>query len=455
MTKHKKFLYNSLEELKEDIKKFGLNIPVSENIDILKQPVYISDKCIPNALGIHAMEGCDGTLDGKPDILTFRRYDRFARGGAGLQWVEATAVVNEGRANPRQLYICKQNKAELERLHNNIIKASQEEFGNSYKPYTVLQLTHSGRYSKPKDKPMPIIAARNPYLDKNIPEDYPVIEDYELEQLEDKYVEAAELAKDIGFDAIDIKSCHRYLNSELLSAFTREGRYGGSFENRTRFLLNIVDKIKAKLGNSIEITMRLNAYDAIPYPYGWGVDKGDFRKPDISEPIQLIKILHEKGVNLINISTGNPYYNPHVGRPYDMGAYIPPQHPLEGIDRMLNIIREIQQSVPDMTVVATGFSWLREYGANVAAGGIEQGWFKIAGFGRQAFAYPNFARDILREGKMSRKKCCISCSKCTEIMRDGGTTGCVPKDASVYAPIYREGRKGKTVLTSTKLAEHV
>ena len=158
---------------------------------------------------------------------------------------------------------------------------------------------------------------------------------------------------------MDIKACHGYLNSELLSAFTRDGKYGGSFENRTRFLINIVDKIKDRLGDSLDITLRLNAYDAVPYPYGWGVDRDDYRKPDLSEPIRLLRILADKGVNMVNISCGNPYYNPHIGRPYDAGPYIPPEHPLEGVARMLGIIRDIQQSVPDMAVISTGLSWLR------------------------------------------------------------------------------------------------
>ena len=359
MANHEKFKYNSLDDLKEEIKKLNLSIPISEDLEILKRRIPMGDKDIPNSLGIHPMEGCDGTAEGKPDELTYRRYERFARGGAGLLWFEATAVVKEGRANPRQIYICQENKEEFKKLLNQSLAAAKDEFGDDHRPFTVVQLTHSGRYSRPTGEPEPIIATRNPYLGRNLPEDYPLITDEELERLEDRFVEAAVLAKEIGFDAVDIKACHGYLNSELLSAFTREGKYGGSFENRTRFLLNIIDKIKARLGHQLDIAVRMNAYDSVPYPYGWGVSKDDFLKPDLTEPIKLVKILYDKGVKLINISTGNPYYNPHVGRPYDIGYYIPPEHPLEGTARMLDIIKQIQQSVPDMVVMATGFSWLR------------------------------------------------------------------------------------------------
>lgn len=249
MAEHQKFTYKSLDHIKEDVNKLGINIPITEDLEILKKSVHMGNRAIPNSLGIHPMEGCDGTAEGKPSDLTYRRYERFARGGAGLLWFEATAVVKEGRANPRQIYICSENKEEFKKLLDETLTAAKDEFGDNYRPYTVVQLTHSGRYSRPTGKPEPIIATRNPYLGRNLPEDYPLITDEELERLEDKFVEAAVLAKEKGFDAVDIKACHGYLNSELLSAFTREGKYGGSFENRTRFLLNIVDKIKDRLGD--------------------------------------------------------------------------------------------------------------------------------------------------------------------------------------------------------------
>jgi len=450
---YEKFNYKDLDEFKKALEELNIKLPISEDLDILKIPIKLKDKTIPNSLAVQPMEGCDGTYEGKPDVLTYRRYERFSKGGAGLLWCEATAVVSEGRANPRQLYINDNNKEDFKKLHELIIASGKENFGKEYKPYTVLQLTHSGRYSRLKDKPAPIIGINNPYLDRG--DDLYSITDEELDNLKKDYVKAAILARDAGFDAVDIKSCHRYLISELLSCFGREGKYGGSFENRTRFLIDIIDNIKLELKDTIDVTLRLNAFDAIPYPYGWGVDKENFRIADLSEPIKLVKLLYEKGVKLIDISCGNPYYNPHIGRPYDIGSYVPPANQLKYVFDMLNIIRQIQAAVPDMVVVATGFSWLREFGANVAAGCIKEGWFKVAGFGRQAFAYPSFAKDIFEKGQMERGKCCIACSKCSEIMRDGGKTGCVIRDSKTYMPIYEAGRLGKPTLQSTKTGEHI
>lgn len=450
MTKHERFSFENLEQLKSSMEENAVNLPLSEDLSSLSKPLQIGGKTIPNRLVINPMEGCDGEGDGSPSDLVYRRYERFAKGGAGLLWVEATAVTEDGRANPRQLYL---NNQTLDGFKKLVDMINESRPGDS-KPYTVVQLTHSGRYSRPGEKPAPIVAVRNPYLDK-ADQDYHIITDSELEALEDEFVKAAILAKEAGFDAVDIKACHRYLNSELLSAFTREGRYGGSFENRTRFLLNIVDKVKDRLGDSIDITVRLNVYDSIPYPYGWGVDKDDFHVPDFSEPRRLAKLLWERGVKIINVTIGNPYYNPHVNRPYDIGSYMPVEHPLTGVERILRAGKEIQEAAPELIVVGTGFSWLREFGAMVAAGAVEEGWFKLAGFGRQAFAYPDFARDILNEGGMKRSLSCIACSKCSEIMRYGGKTGCVIKDSKVYSPLYNEYRKGKPSLVSNHVAEHV
>ncbi|MDR2234149.1 MAG: hypothetical protein LBE56_13640 [Tannerella sp.] len=448
---HKKFSYRHPDELKEDIARAGVELPFSEQLDILKTSISLYGKLLPNRMAIHPMEGCDGTTAGAPGELTFRRYERFCAGGAGLIWVEACAVCREGRSNPRHLFLHQENMPEFQKLYDSMIASAKNESINELRPYTVLQLTHAGRYSKPGNDPTALIAVpENPYLDPVSNPNRRLISDDELEQLENQYVSTALMAKEIGFDAVDIKACHRYLISELLSAHTREGRYGGSFENRTRFLLNIIDRIKARV--DIDIAVRINAYDAIPYPFGWGTDADG--NPDLTEPRRLMQLLNEKGVRLVNISTGNPYYNPHIGRAADSGPYVASEHPIESAARMLHIIKELKEAAPVINLVGTGFSWFREYGANIAAGCIEQGWMDLAGFGRQAFAYPDFARDIITHGAMLRNKCCTTCTKCTEVMRFNGQTGCVTKDNKLYLPLWRTATNGQTMMSS-RIATHI
>ncbi|MGQ9454695.1 MAG: FAD-dependent oxidoreductase [Armatimonadota bacterium] len=443
---HSPFRLSSLDELREASEKLGLEIPFDEDTSALARTVPVGNRVLPNSMGVQPMEGCDGTADGAPDELTFRRYKRFAAGGAGLLWFEACAVVPEGRANPRQLRIHTGTKDAFARLLEEVRRSAAESMGADHKPLCVLQLTHSGRYSRPSGKPQPMIAFHDPILDadRGIPADYPVVTDEYLESLEDAFVEAARLAFEAGFDAVDIKSCHRYLLNELLAAHTRPGKYGGSYANRTRFLKNVVGRVLEIAGADRIVTCRLGIYDAHPYPYGWGVDPVEPGKPNLDEPRRLVLELRDMGVPMINITMGNPYYNPHVNRPFDRpveGGVYPDEHPLVGVARLIGLTRQITQSVSGIVVVGSGYSWLRNLWPHVAAACIRRGWMHVVGVGRQAFAYPGFAKEIIETGKLERRHTCITCSSCTQIMRDGGRTGCVPFDSEIYAPIYRHGRR--------------
>lgn len=446
MIVHQPFHYHSLEELRQDIDRLGVDVPVSEDVSVLAQPVDCGRFVLPNRLVVLPMEGCDGLADGSPDELTMRRYRRFAAGGSGLLWVEACAVVEEGRANPRQIWIHQGNVDVFRTMVEQARQAARETMGENHRPALVLQLTHSGRYSKPGRAPKPIIAHHSKYLDPihKLPADYPLITDDELERLEDVYVEAARLALEAGFDAVDVKACHRYLISELHASHTRENsRYGGpEWENRTRLFRNIVSKIRDRVPG-IGVTSRMNAYDSMAYPYGWGMAEDGSMQPDLKDPIRLVKFLMDSGAPLVNITIGNPYFNPHVNRPFDLpivGMDVPPEHSLEGVGRFLHIVRHIQQQFPKLPVVGGGYSWLRQYLPNVGAAAVQQGWVSLVGGGRMSFAYPDFAREVVQGRKLDPEKVCVACSACTQIMRDGGRSGCVPRDAEVYEPIYKAGR---------------
>ncbi len=447
-----RFHYRNLEELTGEIARRGYDLPVTEDISILASPVRFGRLEIPNRLAVQPMEGCDGTADGEPTDLTVRKYNRFASGGAGLIWWEATAVVPEGRANPRQLWLHDGSAKAFADMLAQAKAAACERFGRE--PVCVVQLTHSGRYSRPGGRPEPIIAHHSPVLDPthDLPPDYPLITDEELDALQQQYVRAAELAAEVGFHAVDIKSCHRYLISELLASHTRQdSHYGGSYENRTRFLRETVEKVLRAVGDRVEVTCRLNVYDAIAHPYGWGVAAGaeagaDGRppEPDLTEPLRLLGELESLGFGGVNATVGNPYFNPHVNRPADWMISQwpdPPEDPLTGVDRMVRLVRQVRQGRPEMTVVGSGFSWLRHYVPYFAAAAVEWGWMNIAGLGRGALAYPDFAADIIEKGGMDRHKVCVACSSCTQMMRDGQVSGCVVRDADVYAPIFRQGRR--------------
>ena len=446
-----KFNFKTLADVQAAIDREKLPLRVAQSCSALNQPLEESGISLANRMVVLPMEGCDSDTAGRPSDLTVRRYLRFAAGGAGLVWFEAMAVVDAGRGNPGQLCI----NDETWQSFAELIEKMREETRKAGHPrqFVIAQLTHAGRYAKPHGTPEAITPEPNAALDaKYSPEQLHTITDEEAEQLVGYYAKAAMLAKKAGFDAVDVKMCHRYLLSDFLSAFDRPGKYGGSYENRTRLMKEIIDAIHTS-APGLPITPRVNAYDSLPRPLGWGSDEKN--NPDLTEPKRFLQDLYERGVRLVNISCGNPYYNPHVGRPFDNGPYIPPMSQMQSTALMLRLIRELQRSQPDMIIVATGFTWLRQFGPHLAAAGIEDGDWKLAGFGRQSLAYPNFAQDIAEKGELDSVKCCVACSNCTQIMRDGGTTGCAVRDSALYLPILKKGRAGRPIPTPQVACDHI
>jgi 2,4-dienoyl-CoA reductase-like NADH-dependent reductase (Old Yellow Enzyme family) len=476
------FTYKTLKDLGRDAARLGIDLPLVEDPEevrfLLARPVKMfspggHEWQIGNSLAVHPMEGCDGDPEGRPGELTVRRCQRFGAGGAKLIWFEACAVVAEGRANPRQLWIHSGSVKELGRLLATCRDAHERAWGTQAGLVTVLQLTHSGRYGFET----PRVAYHHPILDKypyatlsNLPPraaSWQIADDEYLAALEEKYVEAAVRAREIGFEGIDLKITHGYLLAELMSARSRPGPYGGSLENRARFALNVLRKIRAKVGDDFLLAVRLGVYDGVPYaiagdgsggvprkyeiPYAWGfgVNPQNPIEPDLTEPIQFIAWLRDVGVRLLNVSMGNPYVNPHIGRPYEkpnQGLYDEPEHPLLGVARHFAATARIQSAFPELAVVGTGYSWLQHFLINAGAGNLKRGRVKLVGVGRGALAYPDFARDALEKGELDPLRTCKTLSYCTYLMRQKKhplgqfPTGCPPFDKAGYGEVMKQAR---------------
>lgn len=427
---HETFHYPTLDSLRAAAAEVRADLPLQEDVSPLFRPLTLGVKAAPNRIAFQPMEGTDGTEGGAPGELTIRRYERFAKAGPGLIWFEAVATVPEGRASAHQLYLTEENVDDFKRLTDDIRETCLRE--NGYVPVLVMQATNSGRYSKPHGYPEPMIAYNCPPLeDEPLPADR-IVSDDDLRRFEEAYTRTARLCQQAGFDGMDVKCCHRYLACELLSAYTRPGEYGGSFENRTRFLKNCYRAAQAGLSSGdFFLTSRLNAYDGFPYPYGFGVKEGSLA-PDMTEAIRLIRELEaEFHIPLINITMGNPYKNPHVNRPYDHGNYVPDEHPLEGVDRVMKGVSEIQHAV-DIPVLGSAFSYLRQFSTNLAAGMVEGGHAAMAGFGRMAFAYPDFVQDARKDGHIDPRRVCLTCGGCAKLLRAGTPAGCILRDREVY-----------------------
>ena len=390
---------------------------------MIKKPITVGNLEIPNRVVLQPMEGCDCNLDGSPSELTIAKYIRAAKSSAGLIWFEANAVCPEGRTNPRQMMLTKENLPEFKALLVKLREIAKEECGIS--PVFVLQLTHSGRQSI-----VPMIAYRHPIYEQTRPvTDENIVTDEYLDTLAEKYAASAKLALEAGFDGVDVKSCHGYLFQEVLSGFTRPGRYGGSFENRSKLLLDCIKAVKNAVSDMMLLTTRLSVSDMVPQPYGFGTTEEN--EIDFTEPDRLIEMIHSEGIKVLNVTVGNPYYNPHVNRPYRQGGYVSPESAQTGLERFITIEKHVKEKFPSLVVVGSGLSYYRDDLFEQTEKQLENGVCDLVGYGRMWLAYPEFYNDYLN-GTFQGKKCCVACSKCTLLMRNKKVSGC-----AVFNDYYR------------------
>lgn len=448
----------------EHVQKLGLDLPyeadlIAGDASPLARPITVDGLKIGNRWTIHPMEGWDGTTDGKPSEATERRWKHFGLSGAKLIWGgEAVAIRHDGRANPNQLVMNDANLADIGRLRETLIAAHQERMGSTDGLVIGLQLTHSGRFSKPNDhfRMEPRIVFRHPVLDRRLKlgPDYPVLSDDEIRRLIDDYVTAAKKAAAVGYDFIDVKHCHGYLGHEFLGAHTRPGDFGGSFENRTRYLREIVAGVKA-VAPGLKIGVRLSAFDFVafrpdpaqsspgklgpgipeetplPYRFGFGVDPNNPTAYDLSEPVQFLELLQSFGIRLVNLSGGSPYYNPHIQRPAlypPSDGYQPPEDPLIGVARQIHAHRQLKEKFPGLYLVGTGYTYLQDFLPNVAQAVVRKGWIDSVGLGRMVLSYPDLPADVLQGKPFNGKKVCRTFSDCTTAPRNGLPSGCFPLD---------------------------
>lgn len=440
MPTHERFTFRSGAELAEKAASLGLDLPFDTEIRPLLESFSVGSRTLRNRLAVLPMEGCDARADGSPGELTYRRYIRYASGGSSLIWFEATSVDPEGRSNPHQLWLHPESLEGFRALVQRCRKAASEAFGGSPHLICILQLTHSGRYARPQGTPRPQVAVFDPSLDGE-PQNVRVLTDEELDRLQDRYVGAARLARQAGFDAVDVKACHGYLLHELLGARERSSsRYGGSFANRSRFLRETLERIRSEVP-ALDLAVRLSATEAFAPSSGYGISRDEHRPPKLKELFQLVRMVRSLGCRIISVTAGNPYIQPHVVRPFDRplpGEPLPPEHPLESVVRLITLAKRVQTAFPEMTVVGAGYSWLRQYIPHVAAAVLRSGGASLIGLGRSSLAYPNAPKDLMESQKLSPSEVCLTCSRCTELMRVGLPVGCAVRDRSVYGHLYQK-----------------
>jgi len=479
----------SVADFKAHVAALQLSIPCDDELEVganatLAQPLQLNDRKIGNRFCIHPMEGWDGTPDGAPSEATIRRWRNFGLSGAKLIWGgEAVAVRHDGRANPNQLLMNENNKSGLAKLRTTVIEAHREVLDTTDDLFIGLQLTHSGRFSRPnvKSKPEPRILYRHPTLDARvgIDSDQAILTDDEIRTIIDDFLFAARVAAELGFDFVDIKHCHGYLGHEFLSAYTRPGPYGGSFENRTRFLREITAGIRA-IAPTLQIGVRLSAFDLVsfrpdpdktaggkmgpgipdsyekllPYQFGFGVDSEQPENYDLTETRNFLSLLRNLDIKLVNLTAGSPYYNPHIQRPAlypPSDGYQPPEDPLVGVARQMEATRILKQEFADLILVGTAYTYLQEFLPYVAQAAVREGWADSIGLGRMVLSYPELPLDILNGTVLTHKKICRTFSDCTTAPRNGLPSGCYPLD--VYYKQSPEAAQLKQIKSAKRTAQ--
>ncbi len=459
----------SAGQLREVVQALGYSLPIDDQVlsaaedSPLSQAIEIGGFHVGNRWCIHPMEGWDGTDDGLPSEYTVRRWQHFGASGAKLIWGgEAFAVRRDGRANPNQLYLGPQSLEAMTALLASLRQSHREKFGPRADADLLvgLQLTHSGRFCRPnrKDRTEPRIVYYHPVLDAKFGIDphneSVVLQDGEIDRLVEDFVAAAKMADRAGFQFVDVKSCHGYLGHEFLSAFDRPGEYGGDLAGRTRFLRHVIQAIRDACPR-IMIGVRLSAFDyppfrpdprssrpgrpgpgvphefPVPYP-GFGCRRDAPLEIDFTEPIALLRTLRDEcGVAFVNITAGSPYYNPHIQRPAlypPSDGYQPPEDPLVGCLRQIDVVRQLKEAVPDLPMVGTAYTYFQEFLPHVAQGVVREGWADFVGVGRQVLAYWDLPADTLAGRPLQYKRLCRTFSDCTTGPRNGLVSGCYPLD---------------------------
>ena len=456
-----------VEHFLEQLRVRDVKIPCDQEIavgdeSVLLAPLSRAGVSIGNRIAVQPMEGWDGTPDGRPSEHTIRRWRRFGQSGAKLIWGgEAVAVSHAGRANPNQLVMAPHTRESLAGLRRVLIEEHRKRTGSQEGLLIGLQLTHSGRYCRPNahHRPEPRILYHHPILDRRLglTRDYPLLSDGEIAGIIEEFHRAAKMACELGFAFVDVKHCHGYLGHEFLGAHTREGKYGGSFENRTRFLREVVEGIRSE-APTLQIGVRFSAFDSIPFrpdpqrsadgklgpgiaepfdsliPYRWGfgVDPNHPTQMNLTEPVRFLALLEELKIPLVNVTAGSPYYSPHLQRPAfypPSDGYQPPEDPLFNVAKLMDVTRQLKRLFPNLIFVGSAYSYLQDFAPHVAQAALRESWVDAVGLGRMVLTYPEILWDATHGNAIQHKRVCRTFSDCTTAPRKGLPSGCYPLDS--------------------------
>jgi 2,4-dienoyl-CoA reductase-like NADH-dependent reductase (Old Yellow Enzyme family) len=398
-------------------------------LEMLPQPIKIGNRLAPNRMVNQPMECNDADAAGHPSDLTFKRYRKLAEGEAGIIVVESLTITYETRSRRNQLKISEETAPDLEKLVREMREINSQSL-------ILFQINHSGKIS---GADFSKVVSISPTGDPKIH----LLTDEEIEAIGEMFVKAAAIAKQVGADGIDFKHCHGYFGGEMLRpANIREGRFGGSFENRTRFFKETTEKIRKTVGrDSFVVGARYSVYEGIPG--GFGTSGPREVAEDLYEPLTFARMMGEAGMDYVNVSGGIPAITPEIVRPTK-------NYP-EGIYRHFGWA-EMVKAIVQVPVIGSGYSYLRDGKNDLkepdpskksfiywAEKNLTDGNVDLVGIGRQSLADPLFAKKIL-SGEIDQVNFCVACGGCSTLLRSQKTVGCTVYD-DYYKEVLKQARK--------------
>lgn len=392
------------------------------DLNILNQPVQVGPKTAPNRLANHPMECNDADENGSPSEHTFKRYKSLAEGGAGVINIESITISPTSRARKNQLVAQEKNLKGLADLVEAMKKINDRSL-------IIIQLNHSGAISNPN------FSEAVSYYPTGHPDER-ILNDDDIDEIADWFVTSAKVCHETGADGLDFKMCHGYLGGQLLRpANITNGKYGGSWENRTRFFRETATRIKDEINNpNFIIGSRISFYEGIPG--GFGSSGPEDVTEDPTEPLAFCRMIEEAGFHFINVSSGIPVMTGEFCRPTKL-------YP-EGVYRQFSWARQVRQAVKT-PLIGTAYSYLRDGNNKLvgkdpekksllywAAKNISDGHVDMVGIGRQSLADPLFARKALA-GDLEEINYCAACGGCSKLLGGQALVGCV-----IYDEFYKE-----------------
>jgi len=399
---------------------------MSEN-NILFTPIKIGKRTASNRFAMNAMECCDADEQGNPSSKTYERYTNLFKGNAGLIDLEAITVQYESRSRKYQLSILPHNEKALAKFVAELKKVNN-------KPLFIFQLTHSGELSNPEFSKRVCVKPLPGYGGEIVSEEY-------IEKTLDQFVEAAKIAHACGADGVDLKLCHGYLGTQLLRPFNdRKWKYGGSWENRSRFAFELIERVVREINDpNFLVGSKVTVWEGIPG--GCGSAGPDTAVMDLTESIALVKGLEERGAHYILQSAGNPSLTLALSQPdKNIPDYAYLHHYFSKVLK--------DNLKPETVVIGSAYSIFRDGKNKLQAvkpeentllywgnKNIREGIVDMVALGRQSLADPLIPEKLI-SGREKEVHWCTACDNCIEFIIRQQNGGC-----ATYNKPYIEAMK--------------